>query len=73
MEMRGMYLYVMVADPIKGLLLEVLPLVSCLEPVHEREYYHHRDTTDTAGLEWGRTYHITSNTTSINQISFLYL
>ena len=52
MAMRGMYLNVMVADPIKGLLLEVLPLVPCLEAVHEREHYHHRDTTDAAGLEW---------------------
>ena len=62
MEMRGLYLYVMVADPIKGLLLEVLPLVPCLEAVHEREYYHHWDTTDAAGLECrgGGGEHITS-------------
>ena len=48
-----MYLYVVVADPIEGLLLEVLSLVPCLEVVHEREHYHHGNTTDAAGLEQG--------------------
>ena len=41
----------MVADPVECLLLEVLSLVPCLEAVHEREYYHHRNPTNTAGLE----------------------
>ena len=40
----------MVADPVEGLLLELLSLVPCLEAVHECEHYHHRNTTNTAGL-----------------------
>ncbi len=41
----------MVADPVEGLLLELLSLVPRLEAVHEREHYHHGNTTDTARLE----------------------
>ena len=51
-----MYLYVVVANPVEGLLLKVFSLVPCLEVVHECEHYHHRNTTNIARLEqgWGR-------------------
>ena len=45
------YLQVVIADPVECLFLELLPLVSRPEAVHECEDYHHRNPTYAARLE----------------------